>query len=75
MIGANWSCTVVGATGMMGGITSHEYHYQAPIGEDTLCRCSECGYAANSVVCDKEECGKCGSKMKKSSSIEVFNIH
>ncbi|HEY4689288.1 MAG TPA: proline--tRNA ligase [Anaerolineae bacterium] len=36
--------------GMMGGSLAHEYMYLAPIGEDTLVLCRECGYAANRQV-------------------------
>lgn len=67
-------CVVAGETGIMGGITSHEYHYQANIGEDVICKCSKCGYAANSVLCDKDSCAKCGCKMERSTSIEVKHI-
>lgn len=37
-------------TGMMGGQMAHEFMYLTPIGEDTLVRCSNCGYAANQEV-------------------------
>ncbi|MCF0261511.1 MAG: proline--tRNA ligase [Sphaerochaetaceae bacterium] len=41
----------VGAdSGMMGGKVSHEYMYLAPIGEDTIITCPECGYTANRQV-------------------------
>ncbi len=34
-------------TGMMGGAASHEFMVPNPLGEDTVMRCSACGYAAN----------------------------
>jgi len=34
-------------TGMMGGADSHEFMLPHPAGEDTLIRCTACGYAAN----------------------------
>lgn len=36
--------------GMMGGLLSHEYMYDTPIGEDTLVICDNCGYLANRQV-------------------------
>jgi prolyl-tRNA synthetase len=36
--------------GMMGGKMAHEYMYLAPIGEDTLLLCDECGYKANRQI-------------------------
>lgn len=36
--------------GMMGGKMAHEFMYLAPIGEDTLIICEECGYMANRQV-------------------------
>jgi prolyl-tRNA synthetase len=37
-------------TGMMGGKLAHEFMYLAPIGEDTLLVCDNCGYSANREV-------------------------
>jgi prolyl-tRNA synthetase len=37
-------------TGMMGGKIAHEFMYLAPIGEDTLLVCDNCGYSANREV-------------------------
>lgn len=34
-------------SGSIGGKFSHEFHVLADTGEDTLCVCSSCGYAAN----------------------------
>ncbi len=36
--------------GMMGGKLAHEFMYLAPIGEDTLVLCDQCGYTANRQV-------------------------
>lgn len=36
--------------GMMGGKMAHEFMYLAPIGEDTLIICDQCGYTANRQV-------------------------
>src|SRR5690606_7692294 len=36
--------------GMMGGQMAHEYMYLAPIGEDTLLLCGQCGYKANRQI-------------------------
>jgi len=43
----------VGAdSGMMGGKVSHEYMYLSPMGEDTIIRCTKCGYIANRQVAE-----------------------
>ena len=36
--------------GVMGGKMAHEFMYLAPIGEDTLLLCDECGYRANRQI-------------------------
>jgi prolyl-tRNA synthetase len=41
--------------GMMGGQLAHEFMYVAPIGEDSLVLCPECGYAANRDVAEFEK--------------------
>ncbi len=38
--------------GMMGGNMAHEYMYLAPVGEDTLLLCDQCGYSANRQIAD-----------------------
>lgn len=38
--------------GMMGGNLAHEYMYLAPVGEDTLLLCGECGYSANRQIAE-----------------------
>ena len=41
----------VGAdVGIMGGSMAHEFMYLAPIGEDTILICDDCGYTANRQV-------------------------
>jgi prolyl-tRNA synthetase len=41
----------VGAdVGIMGGSMAHEFMYLAPIGEDTILICDDCGYSANRQV-------------------------
>lgn len=42
--------SVLSDVGMMGGSMAHEYMYLAPIGEDTLLLCSECGYRSNRQI-------------------------
>jgi prolyl-tRNA synthetase len=37
-------------SGNMGGKLSHEYHYESPMGEDTVWTCSNCNYIANDEV-------------------------
>ncbi|XP_041476058.1 probable proline--tRNA ligase, mitochondrial [Lytechinus variegatus] len=37
----------VGATGAIGGSSSHEFHLLSDIGEDQVYHCSRCGYAVN----------------------------
>jgi prolyl-tRNA synthetase len=37
-------------SGNMGGKLSHEYHYESPMGEDTVWTCSNCNYVANDEV-------------------------
>jgi prolyl-tRNA synthetase len=39
-----------GASAGVGGKLAHEYMYLAPIGEDTLILCNNCGYTANRQV-------------------------
>ncbi|KAL1129621.1 hypothetical protein AAG570_012566 [Ranatra chinensis] len=62
---------VVGETGDMGGILSHEYHIPSDIGEDTLAVCEECNNASNSKLYQSDFCCVCNNKMKLVRSIEV----
>ena len=43
---------VASDTGMMGGAAAHEFMALAGIGEDTILRCAECGYAANRQIAE-----------------------
>jgi prolyl-tRNA synthetase len=38
--------------GMMGGKLAHEFMYLAPVGEDTLLICDQCGYSANRQIAE-----------------------
>ena len=45
------SAIAVGAdVGIMGGSMAHEFMYLAPVGEDTILICDNCGYTANRQV-------------------------
>lgn len=63
-------------TGMMGGRLAHEFMYLAPIGEDTLARCGNCGYAANREVArfKKEPRPGVPAPMEKVKTPEVNTI-
>ncbi|CAD5116673.1 DgyrCDS5539 [Dimorphilus gyrociliatus] len=62
-------------TGTMGGSSSHEYHIESPIGEDTLILCKNCGEAFNKELTVDDEyiknCRKCGENVKIIKSIEI----
>ncbi|KAG7157704.1 proline--tRNA ligase-like [Homarus americanus] len=65
---------VAGDCGNIGGSFSHEYHYQAAIGEDTLLLCEACGVSTNAELVtnsDDASCDKCGNHMTKTAGIEV----
>ncbi|CAH0553947.1 unnamed protein product [Brassicogethes aeneus] len=63
---------VLGTSGNIGGSISHEFHYQADIGEDKILTCSECGYSANTELSGDCSCPKCKSKnINISSGIEI----
>ncbi|KAK4327228.1 hypothetical protein Pmani_002284 [Petrolisthes manimaculis] len=65
---------VAGDCGNIGGSFSHEYHYQAAIGEDTLLVCHGCQEATNiQLLSDSVNavCSKCGSDMATITGIEV----
>ncbi|XP_072173392.1 probable proline--tRNA ligase, mitochondrial [Diadema setosum] len=42
----------VGATGAIGGSSSHEFHLLSEMGEDVVYHCTKCGYAANQETVD-----------------------
>lgn len=56
---------------------THEFQVLAPVGEDTVFVCHECGYAENKEISSLKDgslCLKCGGKVKEEGSIEVGNI-
>ncbi|XP_032599143.1 probable proline--tRNA ligase, mitochondrial isoform X2 [Drosophila grimshawi] len=67
--------TVEAATGIMGGSLSHEYHYISPVGEDTLLKCNNCGYAGNVEVFGNTSANTCpscqGSQLIPVRGVEV----
>lgn len=58
---------------MMGGSRSHEFHYPADVGDDTLLQCKKCGFGMNKEMSPKlEECPKCsGTDIESTKAIEV----
>ena len=65
---------VVGSTGNIGGLSSHEYHFPSSIGEDDLKMCSVCNSGSNAEISIADVCSNCGSTdMKQSKGIEVHH--
>ncbi|XP_027224345.2 probable proline--tRNA ligase, mitochondrial [Penaeus vannamei] len=64
---------VEGDCGNIGGSFSHEYHYPAAIGEDTLLLCQKCGTATNAELLSDSShtCSGCGEHLTKTMGIEV----
>jgi prolyl-tRNA synthetase len=65
---------VSGDTGVMGGNTSHEYHYLTSIGEDQILECNRCARAINRELAieDGKICPKCNlDSLRKHNGIEV----
>jgi len=64
---------VEGASGMMGGSQSHEFHYTAEVGDDTLLQCQQCGFGMNKEMSPESvKCPKCSSAdIKFTKAIEV----
>lgn len=64
---------VEGASGMMGGSQSHEFHYLADVGDDTLLLCKNCGFGTNREMSPElVKCSKCSStNIKRTKAIEV----
>ncbi|XP_013385511.1 probable proline--tRNA ligase, mitochondrial isoform X2 [Lingula anatina] len=68
---------VEGATGVIGGTLSHEYHIPASAGQDSLFICNKCGIGVNKEVMDKDvlQTNHCKHRdccdLKTSSGIEV----
>ncbi|XP_050421520.1 probable proline--tRNA ligase, mitochondrial [Adelges cooleyi] len=71
-IGVNY-IKVRGASGMMGGSESHEFHYPADVGDDTLLHCEKCGYGVNKeMLPELLECPQCSSnQIASTKAIEV----
>lgn len=65
--------SVEGASGMMGGSRSHEFHYSADVGDDTLLLCKNCGFGTNKEMSPElVECPKCsGTDIISTKAIEV----
>lgn len=57
----------------MGGSFSHEYHYKADVGEDTLLKCVKCEDIMNSELVKENVCPQCGDRgnMDQTKGIEV----
>ena len=62
---------VIGCTGNIGGLSSHEYHFPSATGEDRLKLCNVCDYGTNVEVCNDDKCPQCGSQMEEANGIEV----
>lgn len=64
---------VEGASGMMGGNQSHEFHYPADVGDDTLFQCKNCGFGMNKEMSpDLVQCPKCSNTdIEFTKAIEV----
>lgn len=58
---------------MMGGNQSHEYHFPAEVGDDTVLRCTNCGFGMNKEMSPESvTCPKCSnSEMECTKAIEV----
>lgn len=58
---------------MMGGSQSHEFHYSAEVGDDTIIHCRNCGFGANrEMLPDLVKCPKCSStNIEFTKGIEV----
>lgn len=56
----------------MGGEVSHEFHYPADIGDDTLRLCEGCGSGWNQEAQEGTKCLNCGSEaVVEKKGIEV----
>lgn len=58
---------------MMGGSQSHEFHYPAEVGDDTLLLCNNCGFGMNKEISPELiKCLKCSSTdIQSTKAIEV----
>jgi len=64
---------VEGDTGVIGGSSSHEFHYPADIGQDSLLWCKSCNSGTNLELTDSnsQTCQICGKDMIQTKGIEV----
>ena len=63
--------TIVDAdSGAMGGSGSQEFMVKSEVGEDAICFCDECGYAAN-----EEKAGWTRGEADTSAELEIEKIH
>ena len=69
-LGVPW-VRVRGDCGDMGGSLSHEYHFPANIGQDSLVLCEKCGTGANLELGEISVCPGCGGALSRSKGIEV----
>ena len=71
-LGVPW-VRVAGEAGAMGGSVSHEYHFPAPIGQDTLLVCDTCGAGTNKELAADLACADtcCSRQVRERRGIEV----
>lgn len=56
----------------MGGCQSHEYHYMAEIGDETISRCSNCNYSRKGDEnSEQQNCPNCNGAITYKNGIEV----
>uniref|UniRef100_A0A1B6HIW0 Probable proline--tRNA ligase, mitochondrial n=1 Tax=Homalodisca liturata TaxID=320908 RepID=A0A1B6HIW0_9HEMI len=73
-IGVNYF-KVRGLSGVMGGEVSHEFHFPADIGDDTVRSCGDCGHGWNKETNENGPCEHCGSNnISESKGIEVGHM-
>ncbi len=63
-------------SGAMGGDVSHEFLVPAPIGEDAVVKCVQCGFSGgvNAKQDDGIPCPRCQSPLKKQVAIELGHV-
>ncbi|KAI9143773.1 putative prolyl-tRNA synthetase [Paraphysoderma sedebokerense] len=60
-------------SGDIGGPRSNEFHIISKVGEDTLLKCSNCTYTANSELA-QDACPQCSHELGTANAIEVGHI-
>jgi prolyl-tRNA synthetase len=55
--------------GMMGGNMAHEFMYLAPVGEDSLLICDDCGYSANRQIAEFQKVVSTEEKAQKRKKV------